>query len=88
VRRLYCDRFRQYFTGGHNGPVYGFLLDHPVLQDIVDVAPDRNTALARFRCFMQAGTKPRRTPPPTPSSSGGRGESTKTRTCAKTVSGN
>jgi hypothetical protein len=55
VRRLYCDRFRKNFTGGHNGPVYGFLLDHPILQDIVDVAPDRSTALARFRCVMQAG---------------------------------
>ncbi|MDB6044649.1 MAG: hypothetical protein JWM63_3200, partial [Gammaproteobacteria bacterium] len=26
LRRLYCERFRQRFTGGHNGPVYGFLL--------------------------------------------------------------
>src|SRR5271170_496578 len=41
LRRLYCDRFRKNFTGGHNGPVYGFLLDHLQLQDIVDVAPDR-----------------------------------------------
>jgi SnoaL-like domain len=56
LRRLYCDRFRKSFTGGHNGPVYGFLLDHLQLQDIVDVAPDRNTARARFRCLMQAGS--------------------------------
>ena len=56
LRRLYCERFRKSFTGGHNGPVYGFLLDHLQLQDIVDVAPDRNTARARFRCFMQAGS--------------------------------
>jgi len=55
LRRLYCDRFRQNFTGGYNGPVYGFLLDHLILQDIVDVAPNRQSALARFRCFMQAG---------------------------------
>lgn len=55
LRRLYCDRFRKSFTGGHNGPVYGFLLDHLILQDIVDVAPDRSSALGRFRCFMQAG---------------------------------
>jgi SnoaL-like domain len=55
LRRLYCDRFRKNFTGGYNGPVYGFLLDHLQLQDIVDVAPDRNTARGRFRCFMQAG---------------------------------
>ena len=56
LRRLYCDRFRKSFTGGHNGPVYGFLLDHLQLQDIVDVAPDRGTGRARFRCLMQAGS--------------------------------
>ncbi|MGO9424160.1 MAG: nuclear transport factor 2 family protein [Steroidobacteraceae bacterium] len=56
LRRLYCDRFRKNFTSGHNGPVYGFLLDHLQLQDIVDVAPDRKTACGRFRCFMQAGS--------------------------------
>ena len=56
LRRLYCDRFRKSFTGGHNGPVYGFLLDHLQLQDIVDVAADRATARARFRCLMQAGS--------------------------------
>lgn len=56
LRRLYCDRFRKNFTGGHNGPVYGFLLDHLQLQDIVDVAADRESADGRFRCFMQAGS--------------------------------
>jgi len=55
ARRLYCDRFRNQFTGGKNGPVYGFLLDHYLGQDIIDVAPDRKTAFARLRCFMQAG---------------------------------
>jgi hypothetical protein len=55
ARRLYCDRFRKNFTGNHNGPVYGFLLDHPQMQDIVDVSPDGRTAQARFRCVMQAG---------------------------------
>jgi hypothetical protein len=55
VRRLYIDNFSQNFTGKKNGPIYGFLLDHIQLQDIVDVAPDRKTAKARFRCFMQAG---------------------------------
>src|SRR5579862_3443080 len=55
LRRLYCERFRRNFTGGHNGPVYGFLLDHLQLQDIVDVAPDRASARGRFRALMQAG---------------------------------
>jgi hypothetical protein len=55
-RRLYMELFRKRFTGGTEGPVYGFLLDHLQLQDIVDVAPDRRTARARMRCFMQAGS--------------------------------
>jgi hypothetical protein len=56
VRRLYIDAFQQTFTKGKNGPVHGFLLDHLQMQDIVDVATDRKTAQARFRCFMQAGS--------------------------------
>lgn len=55
VRRLYVDTFQAAFTDGKNGPVPGFLLDHPQLQDIVDIAPDRTRAKARFRALMQAG---------------------------------
>ncbi len=64
LRRLYCDRFRRNFTGGRNGPVYGFLLDHLILQDVVNVAPDRASAQARMRCFMQAGSHRSNTKPP------------------------
>src|SRR5579884_3000711 len=56
VRRLYIDRFRSTFTHGRNGPVYGFLLDHLQLQDIVDVAADGLTARGRFRCLLQGGS--------------------------------
>ncbi len=55
VRRLYIDNFSEGFTGKKNGPVFGFLLDHLQIQDIVDVAPDRKTAKGRFRTLMQAG---------------------------------
>ena len=55
VRRLYCDWFRKTFTKGHNGPVYGFLLDHLQMQDIVTVAPDRRSARARFRALNMIG---------------------------------
>ncbi|MEZ5893329.1 MAG: nuclear transport factor 2 family protein [Parvularculaceae bacterium] len=53
--RLYIERFQKNFTHGTNGPVDGFLLDHPQHQDVVDIQPDGVTALARFRCTMQAG---------------------------------
>jgi hypothetical protein len=56
VARLYTGRFRERFTNGVNGPAHGRLLDHPQLQDIVDVSPDRQTGYARFRTLMQAGT--------------------------------
>ena len=55
VRRLYIDNFSEGFTGKKNGPVFGFLLDHLQIQDIVDVAPDRKSAKGRFRTLMQAG---------------------------------
>jgi hypothetical protein len=56
IQRLYIERFRKNFTDNHNGPRYGWLLDHPQLQMIIDVAPDRKTAEVRGRSFMQAGT--------------------------------
>jgi hypothetical protein len=55
ARRLYCQWFRKYFTKGVNGPIRGFLLDHLIMQDIVDVAPDGLSAKARFRCVLQGG---------------------------------
>lgn len=64
LRRAYCERFRDKFTGGKNGPVFGFLLDHPMMQDVVDVAPDRKTAWGRFRCMMMAGTHYEKDPNP------------------------
>ena len=64
ARRMYCDGFRNRFTDGKNGPVFGFILDHPQMQDVVDVAPDRQTAQARFRCMMQSGTHYERNPKP------------------------
>lgn len=55
VRRLYVDRFRKRFTEDHNGPRYGWLLDHPQMQMIIDVAPDRKSAAVRGRSLMTAG---------------------------------
>jgi hypothetical protein len=56
LRRLYCGRLREIFTGGHNGPVFGMLCDHMQLQDIVSIAPDGLSARGRFRAFLQGGS--------------------------------
>ncbi|NBC37437.1 nuclear transport factor 2 family protein [Novosphingobium sp. FSY-8] len=55
ARRLYGDWFQQFFTQGQVGPVYGFLLDHFQMQDIITVAPDRQTAKGRFRAVLFGG---------------------------------
>src|SRR5271155_1826664 len=55
AKRLYIERFQKTFTHGHNGPRHGFLLDHPMYQDVVDISEDGKTAKGRFRCNMQAG---------------------------------
>ncbi len=56
VRRLYCDHFSQGFTGRKIEPAPGFELDPALLQDIVEVAPDRKSAKAQFPYSMQVGT--------------------------------
>lgn len=55
VNRLYKDRFQTQFTQGHNGPRYGWLLDHPQLQMVIDISEDGKTAKLRGRSTMQAG---------------------------------
>lgn len=56
VRRLYIGRFAKYFVNGRNGPAHGFLLDHAMMQDIVDVDDSGTHAWARIRALMSAGT--------------------------------
>src|SRR5690606_39467245 len=55
VRRLYGDWIQHRFTGGRPGPVNGLLLDHFQMQDIITVAPDRQTAKGRFRGVLFGG---------------------------------
>ena len=55
IRRLYGTWFQNYFTKGLDGPVYGFLLDHFQMQDIITVAADRNSAKGRFRAWLAGG---------------------------------
>ncbi len=54
VRRFFSGWLGRTF-GGDNGPVYGRLLDHCLMQDIIHVADDRNTASMRYRYFSQGG---------------------------------
>jgi hypothetical protein len=62
ARRMFGDAFKI------SGPTYGVLTDHLQVQDIVDVAPDRRTAMGRFRCFLMGGIHESKTdPPPIPS---------------------
>lgn len=56
VKRLYQGRFQNMFVKGRNGPVYGFLLDHIMMQDIVDVDASGTHAWVRMRALMSAGT--------------------------------
>ena len=62
-----------------NGPSYGVLTEHLMAQDIIDVASDRMTAKARFRCFMVGGvheTRKENTPIPSQFWEGGVYENT------------
>lgn len=57
VLRLYGTWFRNFFLApGETGPAYGFLLDHFQMQDIITVAPDRQTAKGRFRAVLFGGS--------------------------------
>jgi hypothetical protein len=60
ARRLYGG------ASGMKGPAHGMLFDHIIAQDIVHVAPDRQTAQGRFRTFMQGGVhRSKKDAPPT-----------------------
>jgi hypothetical protein len=56
VRRLYGTWFQNFFTQGVNGPVYGLLLDHFQMQDIITVMADRTAAKGRFRALLLGGS--------------------------------
>ncbi|WP_066804642.1 nuclear transport factor 2 family protein [Sphingomonas asaccharolytica] len=66
ARRLYVERFQKRFTHGTNGPIDGFLLDHPQIQDIIDVEPGGEIAYGRARSMMQAGRHKDYTDPSNP----------------------
>ena len=57
IRRLYVEHFGRGIRGDSNGPVHSFMFDDTHQQDLVEVAPDRKSAQARFHNFMQVWTR-------------------------------
>jgi SnoaL-like domain len=54
IRRLYVGRFGESRPEKTDGPVHVRLLDLAGREDVVEVAPDRQSATARFHCLAQA----------------------------------
>lgn len=61
VKRLYQGRFQNTFVKGRNGPVHGFLLEHIMAQDIVDVDATGTHAWVRMRALSKQLLSPSRT---------------------------
>jgi hypothetical protein len=55
VERLFLGRFRKRWGGGSNGPAFGHMLDHPMMQHVITVAPDGRSAQGRARVLMMLG---------------------------------
>src|SRR5262249_21813678 len=53
--RLYVGWFQKLFTGGYNGPVYGFLLEQMIVHVTIDISKSRKTTKARGRGFLLGG---------------------------------
>ena len=65
LERLYKDFLQAAYTQGKTGPIYGFIVDHFLMQDVITVAPDRLTAKGRFRALLALGsheTRPDKSP--------------------------
>ncbi len=56
LERLYKTFLGNAYTQGKIGPIYGFLVDHMLLQDVITVADDRKTAKARSRALLMLGS--------------------------------
>ena len=61
LERLYKTFLGQAYTNGEDGPVYGFLADHFLMQDVVTVAPDLKSAKMRGRALLILGSHHSRT---------------------------
>ncbi|MEN9704522.1 MAG: hypothetical protein RLZZ393_401, partial [Pseudomonadota bacterium] len=56
LARLYKTFLGQAYTRGAAGPVYGFLADHFLMQDVITVSPDGLSAHMRGRALLVLGS--------------------------------
>ena len=56
LARMYKTFLGQIYTKGKTGPIYGFLADHHLMQDVITVSDDRKTASVRGRCYLMLGS--------------------------------
>lgn len=56
LARLYKTFLGQTYTHGQDGPVYGFLADHYLMQEVITVAPEAQSARLRGRALLLLGS--------------------------------
>ena len=56
LARMYKILLGQVYTKGKTGPLYGFIADHHMMQDVITVSKDRKTAKLRGRCYLTLGS--------------------------------
>lgn len=61
LARLYKTFLGQAYTGGQRGPIHGFLADHFLMQDVITLAADGQSAKMRGRALLVLGSHDSRT---------------------------
>ncbi len=56
LERLYKTFLGQAYTGGELGPIYGFLADHFLMQDVITLSANGQTAKMRGRALLMLGS--------------------------------
>ena len=56
LRRLYGDFLRQAYTNGREGPIDGFIADHLLMQEVITIAADGQSARGRHRAYLMLGS--------------------------------
>jgi hypothetical protein len=54
--RLYQTWLGEAYTHGKPGPIYGFIVDHHLMQEVITIADDRKTAKMRGRAYLCLGS--------------------------------